>query len=56
MADKLSDKISVVIAPPSTDGRFFAANLIGGTPNGAAPPAPEAADAVDASATSAEAR
>ena len=57
VADKLSDKISVVIAPPSTDGRFFAANLIGGVPNGAAQPAPEAADAADAtSATAAEAR
>ena len=58
VADKLSDKISVVIAPPSTDGRFFAANLIGGTPNGAAPPASEAADAAaDATAaTAAEAR
>ena len=29
VADKLSDKISVIIAPPGTDGRFIAANLIG---------------------------
>ncbi|WKB53117.1 SPFH domain-containing protein [Eleftheria terrae] len=30
VADKLSDKIQVIIAPPSTDGRFIAAGLIGG--------------------------
>ncbi len=30
MADKLSDKVQVIIAPPGTDGRFVAANLIGG--------------------------
>ncbi|AKJ31633.1 SPFH domain-containing protein [Caldimonas brevitalea] len=29
VADKLSDKIQVIIAPPSTDGRFIAAGLIG---------------------------
>ena len=33
LADKLSDKISVIIAPASTDGRFIGANLLG---NGAA--------------------
>jgi regulator of protease activity HflC (stomatin/prohibitin superfamily) len=34
VADKLSDKVQVIIAPPGTDGRFIAANLLGG---GAAP-------------------
>jgi regulator of protease activity HflC (stomatin/prohibitin superfamily) len=29
MADKLSDKISVIIAPPSTSGGFIGANLLG---------------------------
>ena len=32
MADKLSDKITVIIAPPSTDGGFIAAGLLGGAP------------------------
>ena len=40
LADKLSDKISVVIAPPGTNG-FFAGNLIG---DQKAPPAPAAKD------------
>jgi regulator of protease activity HflC (stomatin/prohibitin superfamily) len=30
IADKLADKIQVIIAPPGTDGRFLAAGLIGG--------------------------
>jgi regulator of protease activity HflC (stomatin/prohibitin superfamily) len=30
LVDKLSDKIQVIIAPPATDGRFLAANLLGG--------------------------
>ena len=29
VADKLSDKIQVIIAPPSTDGKFIASGLIG---------------------------
>ena len=37
LADKLSDKISVIIAPPGTDGAFLGANLIGGQPRGAGP-------------------
>lgn len=37
LADKLSDKISVIIAPPNTNG-FFASGLLGQTP--AAAPAP----------------
>jgi regulator of protease activity HflC (stomatin/prohibitin superfamily) len=32
MADKLSDKITVIIAPPATDGGFIAAGLLGGSP------------------------
>ena len=36
VADKLSDKVQVIIAPPGTDGRFIAANLLGGG-GGAAP-------------------
>jgi regulator of protease activity HflC (stomatin/prohibitin superfamily) len=40
VADKLSDKVQVIIAPPGTDGRFIAANLLGG---GAAP-APKTAE------------
>ena len=30
VADKLSDKISVIIAPPGTNGQFIAAGLVGG--------------------------
>ncbi len=30
LADKLSDKISVIIAPPPADGGFIGANLLGG--------------------------
>jgi regulator of protease activity HflC (stomatin/prohibitin superfamily) len=30
VADKLSDKITVIIAPPGTDGKFIGAGLIGG--------------------------
>ncbi|MDR3159345.1 MAG: prohibitin family protein [Zoogloeaceae bacterium] len=29
LADKLSDKVQVIIAPPGTDGRFIGENLIG---------------------------
>ncbi len=34
VADKLSDKVQVIIAPPGTDGRFIASGLIGRLPNG----------------------
>jgi regulator of protease activity HflC (stomatin/prohibitin superfamily) len=34
MADKLSDKISVIIAPPSTNGDFIGAHLLGTTRSG----------------------
>ena len=37
LADKLSDKVQVIIAPPGTGGGFVAANLLGGT--GAVAPA-----------------
>ena len=29
LADKLSDKVQVIIAPPPADGGFIGANLIG---------------------------
>ena len=32
LADKLSDKVQVIIAPPPADGGFIAANLLGGRP------------------------
>jgi len=46
VADKLSDKIQVIIAPPGTDGRFIAAGLIGRQPEAPAdaPPADDAAE------------
>ena len=34
MADKLSDKISVIIAPPPADGGFIGSALIGGAAQG----------------------
>ena len=36
VADKLSDKVQVIIAPPGTDGRFIASGLIGRLPEGQA--------------------
>jgi hypothetical protein len=30
LADKLSDKVQVIIAPPPADGGFIGANLLGG--------------------------
>lgn len=35
VADKLSDKVQVIIAPPGTDGRFIAAGLVGNVGAGA---------------------
>jgi hypothetical protein len=32
VADKLSDKVQVIIAPPSADGRFIASGLVGPLP------------------------
>ncbi len=44
MADKLSDKIQVIIAPPPTDGGFIGAALLGGgKPRPATPVADDAA-------------
>lgn len=34
LADKLSDKVQVIIAPPGSGGGFLAANLLGGGPPG----------------------
>jgi len=33
MADKLSDKVQVIIAPPGTDGRFITSGLVGKLPS-----------------------
>jgi hypothetical protein len=41
MADKLSDKITVIIAPPSTSGGFIGSALLG-----LGKPSPEPSDAV----------
>jgi hypothetical protein len=35
LADKLSDKIQVIIAPPPADGSFIGAALLGGQKRGA---------------------
>ena len=39
MADKLSDKISVIIAPPPADGGFIGSALLGSTKNSSTPAA-----------------
>lgn len=55
MADKLSDKVSVIIAPPPSDGRFIGEALIGRVPAGARrAAAPEAADDEAATAKDSE--
>jgi hypothetical protein len=36
LADKLSDKIQVIIAPPPSDGGFIGGTLLGGMPKGGA--------------------
>jgi regulator of protease activity HflC (stomatin/prohibitin superfamily) len=46
LADKLSDKISVIIAPPGANG-FIAGNLLGGAPAPAQPTRPAAPDGED---------
>jgi regulator of protease activity HflC (stomatin/prohibitin superfamily) len=43
VADKLSDKIQVIIAPPGTDGKFIASGLIGNVPSADAMPQGHAA-------------
>ncbi|BEU98176.1 spfh domain / band 7 family protein [Acidovorax sp. DW039] len=52
LADKLSDKIQVIIAPPPANGDFIGAALLGGSRNASAQAqtAPNAAVAEDASA------
>lgn len=52
LADKLSDKIQVIIAPPPTNGDFIGAALLGGNRNAQAVAA-QAAAADDASTTQA---
>ena len=49
LADKLSDKIQVIIAPPPADGGFIGATLLGAQRQAAG--APAAASPVDGSAT-----
>ena len=53
LADKLSDKIQVIIAPPSTNGDFIGAALLGGNRNAQAGAAQAAAVADDAITTQA---
>lgn len=44
VADKLSDKVQVIIAPPGTDGRFIGAGLLGDAP---ARPGADAAESTE---------
>ncbi|HWI10776.1 MAG TPA: SPFH domain-containing protein [Burkholderiaceae bacterium] len=44
VADKLSDKIQVIIAPPGANGQFIAAGLVGGATQSAAVAAPKEAE------------
>ena len=39
VADKLSDKVRVIIAPPGTDGRFIGSGLVGDVPQAPVPAA-----------------
>jgi hypothetical protein len=45
MADKLSDKVQVIIAPPPADGGFIGSALLGSRNAPAAAPAPAPAPA-----------
>ncbi len=45
LADKLSDKITVIVAPPSTDGSFIGAGLVGNVRTAHAVPAEDGAAA-----------
>lgn len=48
MADKLSDKVQVIIAAPPTDGGFIGSALLGaGNSGNPAAPEPEATEAAD---------
>ena len=51
MADKLSDKISVIIAPPSTNGDFIGAHLLGTTRNNKQPAATDGEEQISADST-----
>jgi regulator of protease activity HflC (stomatin/prohibitin superfamily) len=44
VADKLSDKIQVIIAPPGANGQFIAAGLVGGATQSAAAATPKEAE------------
>lgn len=46
MGDKLSDKISEIIAPPSTNGDFIGAHLLGATHNSKQPVATDGEEQV----------
>jgi len=48
LADKLSDKIQVIIAPPPTNGDFIGAALLGGSRNAQAGAASVAAEDANA--------
>ncbi|MFM2057978.1 MAG: hypothetical protein RLY71_2363 [Pseudomonadota bacterium] len=54
VADKLSDKVQVIIAPPGTDGRFIASGLIGHLPELSARGAADVGGSVDSTADSPE--
>jgi regulator of protease activity HflC (stomatin/prohibitin superfamily) len=57
LADKLSDKVQVIIAPPPSDGGFIGANLLGGQRRGGAsvtPPAEQRVAGVESDSTSEE--
>ncbi len=52
LADKLSDKIQVIIAPPSTNGDFIGAALLGGNRNAQGTAAQAVSAGVDDASTS----
>jgi regulator of protease activity HflC (stomatin/prohibitin superfamily) len=57
LADKLSDKVQVIIAPPPSDGGFIGANLLGGQRRGGTsvtPPAEQRVAGVESDSTSEE--
>lgn len=54
LADKLSDKIQVIIAPPPTDGSFIGATLLGGKKNTEPPVAATVPETQLAAATDAD--
>jgi regulator of protease activity HflC (stomatin/prohibitin superfamily) len=57
LADKLSDKVQVIIAPPPLDGGFIGANLLGGQRRGATgvnPPAEQHVAELEGNSTNEE--